>query len=1375
MQNCNNRSKIGGWLITVMVVIFLPIQGLGQTAPFPQTPYSTQWVNFEHLTGIQGLLNERVQAIVQDKQGFLWFGTWNGLFRYDGYTLKNYQHDAQIPGSLPENGVFSLYVDRHGTLWVGTQTKGLWRFDYTANQFRPASGNPAPAIKTIIRAIMEDRQGVLWIGTDGQGVYRLDPGSGAWRNDRHNPEGRHSLSNNYIHAIFEDHAGNLWVGARNGLNKFAPQSGLWTPYMQFANAIATSPLTILSIVEDRQGMLWLAAYGAGLYRFDPQTAHITRFTHDPADPNSLSDNKVSSLYYDRHGELWAGTWSEGLNRFIPETGGFIRYRHEPMNPSSLGHGAVMTMYEDRAGSLWIGVDGWGISVYHRARTPFRHYTDNPLAPDHLSDRAVRPIYQTRDGIIWIGTAAGGLNRLNPKTGHITCYRHDPDDPYSLSDNSVYALFEDHAGALWVGTYHGLNRFDRATQQFTRFLHDPNDSSSLSYNFIRAIAEEADGHLWIGTHHGLNQFDPISGRFQRYLHDPERPDSLSDESVLAIMFDREHSLWVGTLSGGLNRFEPRTEGWVHYRHHPDEPASLSHDTVYALYEDRAGQIWIGTLHGLDRLDRATGQVTRDTLQDGLPSETITGILEEIGPDDAGGGPLWLSTLNGLIRFDPRTAAITVFDRSDGLLNQEYDLCAAYRTLQGELWFGGKKGIDVVDPSQIVKNTFIPPVVLTDFEISNQPVPIGGTSLLQQTITMTDALMLSYREHVITFEFAALNFIAPTKNRYQYRLEGFDADWIAATSDRRRVTYTNLDAGRYLFRVRGSNNDGIWNDTGVSLALTITPPWWRTWWFYALCTLGVLGVFGLVYRNKTTQLRKERALSTALKESEGRYRAFFEQGADGVVILNPETGEILEFNDLVCRQLGYTREEFRRLHVADLEVQESVEDVQARMQRVMTTGYDDFETQQRTKNGEIKHVHVTVQIIETGKNSICHCIWRDITNHKRAEEALRKSELQLSNAMNMARLGHWELDVASGIFTFSENFYAIFRTTAHEIGSYTMSIDDYANHFVHPEDRYLVAEESRKAIETDDPNFSRYLEHRMLYTDGGVGYIAVRFFIMKDDTGKTVKVYGVNQDITDRKQAEEAILALNAELEQRVKQRTAQLSAMNEELESFAYIVSHDLKAPLRNVSQLTAWLVQDYATVFDDTGKEYADLLLQRVKRMDNLIDGVLEYSRVGRMNTKTELIDLNSLLPEVVDTLAPPPHITITLPDALPTVIGDRIRFSQVFQNLLGNAIKFLEKPRGEINISYEDVGTMWQFRITDNGPGIAPQHHDTIFQIFRTNQSRDEVESTGVGLTIVKKIIEFYGGTIAVESEVGQGSTFVFTLPKALTVTASENASKSA
>jgi signal transduction histidine kinase/streptogramin lyase len=430
-------------------------------------------------------------------------------------------------------------------------------------------------------------------------------------------------------------------------------------------------------------------------------------------------------------------------------------------------------------------------------------------------------------MLWIGTFDGGLNKLDRKSGIFTVYQHDPDDPTSLSSNEVRAILEDQAGILWVGTnYGGLNLFDPRTEQFIHYQHDPDDPGSLSEDRIRVLYEDRSGNLWIGTWSGgLNRLDRATGTFVHYQHDADDPFSLSDNRVRAIYEDRAGVLWVGTSGGGINLWDSVNNRFTHYRHDPDDPQSLNNDVVFSFCEDPTGMVWIGTVGGgLNRFDRATSAFTHYTEKDGLPNDAIYGILADAE------GFLWLSTNGGLSRFDPRTETFRNYDVSDGLQNNEFNAGAYFQSNRGEMFFGGIQGFNAFYPEQVKDNPHIPPIVITAFSKFNE---VARTDLFSN-----EHIRLSYKDNFISFEFAALDYTASEKNQYAYMLEGQDRDWVDAGT-RRYASYTNLRGGDYVFRVKGSNNDAVWNEEGVAVYLTVTPPIWETWWFRTIVLLVLAG--------------------------------------------------------------------------------------------------------------------------------------------------------------------------------------------------------------------------------------------------------------------------------------------------------------------------------------------------------------------------------------------------------------------------------------------------------------------------------------------------------------------------------------------------------
>ncbi|MGB8952034.1 MAG: two-component regulator propeller domain-containing protein [Candidatus Aminicenantales bacterium] len=828
-------------LISFILPSFLPAQGLP--------------VKFQHLSIDEGLSQNSVLCIFQDRKGFLWFGTEGGLNRYDGYKFKVYKYRSDDPESLSDNSVWTIFEDSQGTLWIGT-LGGLNRFDRGTEKFTRYPHdpqNPNSLSHNSVYAIDEDRQGILWIGTDGGGVNALNPQTKKFTHYQHDPAQPESLSHNSVHAILEDREGVLWFATYGGLNKFNRETKSFTHYRNDPkDPFSLSHDHVHSITEDRKGDLWVGTLGGGLNSFDSKTGKFIRYLHDPNDSKSLSDNTVYSVYQDRSGILWIATYS-GINAFNPEEKNFTCYQHSPDDPNSLSFDYSVSIYEDRLGVLWFGTRGGGVNKYDREKKKFALYQNQPGNPNSLSQSNARSILEDRSGLLWIGTESAGLNRFDRNTNTYAHYLNNPRDPYSLSNNSVYSLYEDRFGILWIGTYGGgLNKFDKEKNRFIRYPHDPNDPGSLSHNSVRTIFEDSSGELWIGTDGGgLNKFDRQKDRFIRYQNDPNDPESLSHNFIRSIYEDSSSVLWIGTFGGGLNRFDREHERFIHYSADPGNPRSLCNNYIMFISEDRTGNLWIGTNGGgLNKFNRNEETFTCYTEKEGLPDDAVYGILIDEG------GNIWVSTNKGLSRLNPPTGKFKNYDVTDGIQGNEFNGGSCYKSRSGEMFFGGINGLTSFFPENIRDNPHIPPIAITDFLIFNKSVRIGkgekGETFLAKAISETSEINLSYRDRVISFEFSALHFAAPEKNEYAYIMEGLEKEWNYVRN-RRFVTYTNLPARNFTFRVKGSNNDGVWNENGIALKIKVIPPFWQTRWFQGIALLAVLLMIGSAYKVRTRSIR------------------------------------------------------------------------------------------------------------------------------------------------------------------------------------------------------------------------------------------------------------------------------------------------------------------------------------------------------------------------------------------------------------------------------------------------------------------------------------------------------------------------------------------
>ena len=781
-------------------------------------------IRFEHLSIADGLSQSAVYAILQDREGYLWFGTEDGLNRFDGYEFTVYQSEFDDPSSLSHDWILSLLEDERGDIWVGTSGGGLNRWNRKTDTFTHFGNdptNPNSLTNDIVRSLFEASDGSLWVGTDG-GLNRFRD-DGGFDHYKHNPSNSDSLLDNSVWTIAEGIDGALWVGTTEGLNRFRAEGDGFEHLQHDPNDEGSLPSgAVRSIFQEASGTLWVGTFGGGLGRLDGDGRFET-YRHDD-DGTSIAHDRVRAIYQDSQGMVWIGT-EGGLTRWDPRSERFSSHFNEPGASGSLSDNHIISISEDRGGVLWLGTIVGGLNRTNIVAGTFDHIKQSAGG---LSHNGVFSFADDRD-FLWVGTFGGGLNRYDRATGSFEHYRHDPKDPSSLSDDRVMSLLVDSEGTLWVGTFSaGLNRYDPGTGRFIRYRHDPDDPRSLSHDGVKFIREDSKKTLWIGTHRGgLNRFDRESETFVSYAHDPNDPTSLSHNSLTDFWEADDGVLWLGT-NGGLNRFDPEVGTFAHYRHDPLDPASLSHDFVTSLIGDRRGTLWVGTQGGgLNRwsiIDRRAhrGAFKHYTARDGLPNDFIYGIVE--GSDDM----LWLSTNRGLSRMSPLSETFRNYDSAHGLQSDEFNFGAYHRGADGTLFFGGVNGFNSFHPRDVRGNLHVPPIVLTNFLKLNQRVPLHENTSGRNGL---DEIQIGYRDYVVTFEYAALDFTAPSKNRYAYKLEGFDQEWNEV-GNIRRATYTNLDPGDYVFRVRGSNNDGLWNEEGMAIQLSVDPPPWQTWWAYAI---------------------------------------------------------------------------------------------------------------------------------------------------------------------------------------------------------------------------------------------------------------------------------------------------------------------------------------------------------------------------------------------------------------------------------------------------------------------------------------------------------------------------------------------------------------
>ncbi|HDQ45619.1 MAG TPA: hybrid sensor histidine kinase/response regulator [bacterium] len=835
--------------------------------------------SFRHLTTADGLSDNTVMSVLQDRFGLMWFGTEFGLNQFDGYSVKTYHHDPSDSTSLSDDHINTLIEGPDGSLWIGTASGGINQFlrhQRVFKRYQRQDDDPTSLLDNSVKILYRDRRGAVWAGTaSGLSLYVRETDSFL-----------HYLSGCYVKAVCEDSQGRLWVGTGyDGLFRFDAAENRFIQYGHDPtdpHSISTN--SIESIAEDSLQNLWIGTLDGGLNWFDEEKQQFIRY-RNPSD-DGKGNNTVFSLHCDRSGSLWAGTENGGLHRMsirkirgsdAPGVG-FQIYMNDKNDAGSLNNNTVLSIYEDGQGNLWAGTFCGGVNLLRVDKKPFENHRVEPFNDHGLSHNIVQCFHEDRAGNLWIGTDGGGLNYFDRSAGRFTHYTHNPGDPNGISNDHVLDLCEDHSGHLWIATWDGLNHFDRSGRRFMHYRHVDysSDPAGLGSNKITCVHEDIRKNLWVGTISGLHVLDPKRGRFFRAFEGDG--STLRNGYIQCLYQDRAGNLWVGTVWGFYflsredilaGRFE-----FIHYVNEGPNAANLSENHIFSILEDSRGRVWFATLNGLNCFLRETRSFITYTVKDGLASNRIASIMEDEK------GFIWVGTNKGISKLDPSSHRAVSFDARDGLVGDDFTR-GVIRTRSNELAFGGKSGFTLFSPDSIQTCSYVPPVVLTDFQIFNRSVPLHSIRRKRVADLWPDSLAieLSHRQNIFSFEFSALDFTAPEKNQYRYMLEGFDREWRQTDAYRRFVTYTNLSAGDYVFRVQGSNSDGIWNEKGLSLGLKIHPPLWRTRWalfFYAAVLVSILCLLRqlILYREKIkTEILLERQEAKRIHELDEMKLRFF----------------------------------------------------------------------------------------------------------------------------------------------------------------------------------------------------------------------------------------------------------------------------------------------------------------------------------------------------------------------------------------------------------------------------------------------------------------------------------------------------------------------
>jgi len=812
-------------------------------------------IKFENISIKNGLSQNSIFAITQDHYGFIWFGTEDGLNRYDGYKFKIYKPGKPGKNSISHNYIWSLLEDSKGNLWVGTNGGGLNLFNHNSEKFTVYKSIEKERLSiscNFITTIYEDSSGDIWVGTQSGGLNRIVYTKKNNRKirsfecfkDYKNQDKEIELLKS-ITDITEGIKGEIWFGTPNGLYFFNKKSlKIKRFYLNRIRDGNKKGIEIFSILSGKRNNLWVGT-NLGLFKISGNKRLDKIYLKSKKIKAKKNIKKITKIIEDRNGKIWAGM-NSGIAVYNESIDRFEFVENYQIDNARIKNREVRSVFSDEAGVIWVGTEGGGLFKYSPYKNKFNSIFPGNGKFKDIKNSSVWALKEDLNGNVWVGTDGGGLIRIESGSSEHKVFLNDPADQFSLGGNIIKSICEDSLGNLWIGTeFGGLNLLNEKSGTFTRYINDPSDPESLSHNHIRTIlSDKRRGCLWIGTKEGgLNRFDLKKKVFKRFIYKSNN-SGVSYNDIYSLCLDSYGILWIGTWGGGLNVFDPESEKFTIYKYNEKDPKSISHNLVISLCESGKGDIWIGTSGGgLNRFIADRKEFERITDKDGLPNNVIYGILE----DDKGN--LWLSTNRGISCFDPKKKIFKNYLKSDGLQSNEFNGNAFCKgESSGRFYFGGIKGFSYFIPFRFPENTEIPNVVITSFSL------FGKKYIADEKILLTKKIKLKYKENFFSFEFSSLDFTAPEKNLYKYRLDGVDRNWIRTDSNMRIARYTSVPPGNYKFRVVGSNSDAHWNGTGAEMDVIIVPPFWMTFWFRIMMIFLTLIFFIVIHFRRVSTISK-----------------------------------------------------------------------------------------------------------------------------------------------------------------------------------------------------------------------------------------------------------------------------------------------------------------------------------------------------------------------------------------------------------------------------------------------------------------------------------------------------------------------------------------
>jgi PAS domain S-box-containing protein len=1113
MKNTSLQKPFLSFLLQfVLLVIFLCL--------LPRaTDAQTQNIRFKHLSINDGLSHSWVHSIIQDKYGFIWIGTDDGLNRYDGYNFHVYKNNSRNKYSISSSNVMAMLEDSSGQLWICTR-QGLNLYDRQNDRF---IRYPQLSQQEIM-SIAEDKDRNLWIGTTLD-LHRLDLRTDSVYTYTQNivAHNRANLNSGGHRAIFIDSRDNLWIGSSYGLHLYDKEKDSFIYYYHDdENPNSLSNDDVHSILEDKAGRLWIGT-AAGLDLFvnakeRPGKGIFIRHQNNNNDRMSISRGTIQSLLEDDKHNLWIGFENGGLdllnlNTYKKGANNFAHFKNDPNRRTSLSNNSIYSLCKDIQGNIWIGTFGDGVNIINPESEKFIHLMNEPGIENSLNSNQINAFLEDND-FLWIGTEGGGLNRYNKRDDTFKHYTYDPLNRKSIGSNSVWSICKDKLGNLWVGTWGGgLNRFDYKTETFDHYYNDPGDTNSIGSNNMFSIFEDSRENLWIGTMGGgLNMFDRKKKVFIRYN---TSNSEIYTNYIQSIIEAKNGDLWFADGSS-FEHFNITTKKFENFMHSVNDSTSLSSNKVISIFGDSKGNIWMGTDVGLNLFIISTRRFKCYQIENGLPDNCINSILED------NQGNLWIGTNKGLSKFInavnlPVKPEFKNYTYGDGLQGNSFSRRSCYRGVGGMMYFGGTNGFNIFDPAKITENIYVPPIVITDFQIFNKSESIGDKGL-KKDVGSAEDLVLSYTQSVFSFDFAALNYISSAKNEYAYKMEGFDKDWNYVGT-KHTVTYTNLDPGKYVFRVKGSNNDGVWNEEGISIPIMITPPYWKTLWFRLILLAVFLGIIFWIYkwRVQLSDLSAQRRMEAALTKERNLLRTLIDNIPDAIYVKDTASRKTIANLADVHNMHLHSESEVLGKNDFELFPKELAEGFFADDQSVIQTGQPVTNREEYVidEQGQERWLLTTKVPLRDENNQIIGLVGvgKDITIRKQFEK-------NLQNERNLLRTLIDNLPDYISIKDIEGRFVVANMAVVHQIGfnspNELIGKSDYDLFPRELADRYFADEQKiiqsgQGLYEYEGPAIDKSKE------DKGRWVTTIKV-PLRDAQGKIISTVSISRDITERKKAE-----------------------------------------------------------------------------------------------------------------------------------------------------------------------------------------------------------------------------------------------------------------